>query len=80
MKLTKRTNLLLTAEEDRALEQWAAATGKSKGAIVRELLDKALLEKPLPAALDAARRLVSLSLPVSDWEEMEAEIERGRMG
>jgi plasmid stability protein len=80
MKLTKRTNLLLTPEQDRAIEERAAATGKSKGAIIRELVDKALLGGASPTALEAARRLVSLGLPVADWQQMETEIEEGREG
>ena len=79
MKLTKRTNVLLTLEEERALEERAAVTGKSKGAIIRELLDAALLGKGSSVAVEAARRLVSMSLPVSDWEQMEKEIEEGRL-
>ena len=80
MKLTKRTNVLLTREQDRALQEWSAATGKSKGAIIRELLDKSLLGGRSGTAHQAAERLVSLNLPVSDWEEMEAEMQRGRRG
>lgn len=79
MKLTKRTNVLLTPEEDRALQEWAVAAGKSKGAIIRELLDKALVGKGSAKALEAAEFLVSLSLPVSDWDQMERETEEGRL-
>ncbi len=77
MSLSERTQVLLTAEQRRRVEQMAARSSVSVGAVIRAAIDAYL-----PSATPEQRRralddLFSLDAPVADWSVMEAEIEAG---
>ncbi len=72
----KRTQILFPDEQYRRLRQEAVERHCSVGALVREAVDKEYL-RSRKTRQEAALKLVAMSVPVSDWDEMEAEIERG---
>ena len=74
--LEARTQILLSREQRERLERLAAERGVSVGALIREAIDRYLpaRSRSPEEALAAIRRL---SLPVDDWEGIEAEIIRG---
>jgi hypothetical protein len=77
MSLSERTQVLLTEEQRRKVEQLAARSSVSVGAVIRAAIDAYL-----PSATPEQRRralddLFSLNAPVADWSVMEAEIEAG---
>lgn len=73
-----RTQVLLSREQRERLERLAAERGVSVGALIREAIERFLPQRSRSPeeALAAIRRL---SLPVHDWESMEAEIVRGAL-
>jgi len=75
----KRTQILFPEDELRRLRRDAAARHCSVGHLVREAVAKSYGQKPDQARLEAVRRIAAMSLPVSDWEQMEEEIERGAL-
>lgn len=75
----KRTQILFPEEELRRLQRYAAAKHCSVGHLVREAVAKSYGDPSMQARLDAVRRIAAMSLPVSDWEQMEEEIERGAL-
>ncbi len=76
--LDARTQVLLSREQRERLERLAAERGVSVGALIREAIDRYLppRSRSPEEAIAAIRRL---SLPVGDWESMEAEIIRGAL-
>jgi uncharacterized protein involved in type VI secretion and phage assembly len=75
----KRTQILLTEDQYRLLRQEAAERKSSIGMLVREAVAKRYAARSREARLAAWRRLSEMNLPVADWEQMEAEIERGML-
>lgn len=76
-ELTKRMQLLLSPEQYRKVQLYAKRHKKSIGLVIREALEKYLLERPKSEKKKAVVRLLSKELPVADWEEMEKEIMEG---
>jgi hypothetical protein len=54
-----RTNLYLTEEQERALDERARAQRTSRAAVIREILDNELAARPVSAETDAALGLVA---------------------
>jgi len=76
----KRTQVLFPEEQYRRLKREAAARGCSMGQLVREAVDNVyVLCSEHHAREEIARRLISMSLPVAEWPQMEEEITRGRL-
>jgi len=77
MSLSERTQVLLSVEQRRRVEQLAARSSVSVGAVIRRAIDGYLP----PASSEERRRalddLFALNAPVADWATMDAEIEAG---
>ena len=76
---SERTQVLLTPDQRARLERVAAREGRSLGAVIRDAVDA----YTLPRARSPHEVLASLfrqDAPVSDWEQMKAEILRGALG
>ena len=77
---TERVQTVLTAEQYEQLAQLAEQSRKPLSVLIREAIEQTYFE-----AIDRRRReqalerLLSLDAPVADWEQMEAEIERGAL-
>ncbi len=76
-KHTERVQVMLTPEEFEFLREYALAVGMSVEELVRELLEKSVFgDEKRMRKLRALKELFSLEgAPVSDWEEMERQIE-----
>lgn len=77
MSLSERTQVLLSPDQRRRVEELAAGSSTSVGAVIRAAIDAYLP----PPSTDRRRRaldeLFSLEAPVGEWPAMEAEIEAG---
>jgi hypothetical protein len=73
---TERTQVLLTPEQRGRLERIASREGRSLGAVIRDAVDAYTLPRTRPRA-EAVESLFALNAPVSDWEQMKADIARG---
>ena len=76
---SERTQVLLTPEQRARLERIAVREGRSLGAVIRDAVDAYTLPRARPRD-EALRSLFSHGAPVSDWDVMKAEIERGALG
>jgi hypothetical protein len=72
----KRAQILFPEEQYQKLQQEAHARDCSVGELVREAVVNRYLTRTQEERLAAAKRLCAMKLPVSDWEEMEAQIEQ----
>jgi len=70
---TERVQVLLSLEQLTRLRLIAQAQDESVGALIRKALEKVYLRPEQEARLEAVQRMAALSLPVSDWEQMERE-------
>jgi predicted transcriptional regulator len=77
MSLTERTQVLLSPQQRRKLEQLAARSSTSVGAVIRAAIDAYLPPVSTDRRHRALDELFSLDAPVADWTVMEAEIEAG---
>ena len=73
MGLTARVQVLFEPSQVRRLRTLAESEGQSVGALVREAVERAYLRDEREARMAAIERLVAMSLPVADWEQMERE-------
>lgn len=81
MALTERVQVLLSPELRRRLEDRAEREGKSLGALIREFAEIGLGSGgDRSAKLAALKRIFAMGLPVADWDEMERQIEAGKLG
>lgn len=76
---TERTQVLLTPEQRRRLEQRAADERRSVGAVIRAAVD-AYVGGPTRTRREALEHLLATSAPVDDWPVMKGEILRGATG
>jgi hypothetical protein len=76
---TERTQVLLTPEQRRRLDQRAAEEHRSTGAVIRAAVD-AYLGAPTRSRQEAAEHLLATGAPVDDWPAMKADILRGATG
>jgi hypothetical protein len=70
---TERIQVLLSLEQATRLRAIAQTQDESMGALIRKALEDVYLRPEQAARLDAVQRMAALSLPVSDWEQMERE-------
>lgn len=77
---TRRVQTVLTDEQYELLKGIAEEQGKSVSVLVREAIEDEIFRKERQARKqEALEDLLSLNAPVSDWEDMEAEIIEGAM-
>ena len=75
-RYTRRVQTMFTPHQYELLREYAAETRKPMSVIVRETVVRHLLEKiEQQRKQNALRRLCSGDAPVSDWPEMERQIE-----
>jgi len=77
MALSERTQVLLSVEQRRRVEQLAARSSVSVGELIRRAIDDYLPPTSTQDRQRALDDLFALSAPVTDWATMEAEIEAG---
>lgn len=75
---SERTQVLLSPEQRQRLERIAAREGRSLGAVIRDAVDAYTLPRAR-SPHDVLASLFSQNAPVSDWEQMKAEIEWGAL-
>lgn len=83
MALTHRTQVLLDDERLALLRRRARATGRSVADLIREAIDRQIVdaEEAERVAADARERalksfLEADAMPVGEWSELERELER----
>ena len=76
-KYTERVQIMLTPDEFDFLREYASAVNMPVEDLVRELLERSVFgDEKRMRKLRALKELFSLEgAPVSDWEEMERQIE-----
>ncbi len=76
----RRTQILFPETEYRRLRRVAQEQGRSIGSLVREAVERYYLEPSRARAIEAAKRIgeMNLPIPVQDWEEIEEELARIR--
>jgi len=82
MPLTKRVMILFDPERYQKLEEEAKQRRCSIGALIRETVEKGLLERSESSKgtkLEAAKHLVSMEEDVPGWDEIEKLIARGHL-
>lgn len=77
MSLSERTQVLLSQEQRHKVEQLAAGSSRSVGAVIRAAIDAYLPPASPEQRRSALQELFSLEAPVADWPAMAAEIEAG---
>ena len=75
-KLDKRLEIRLYPEQLQKLKEEAEAKNTSVGELVREAIEHRY-EVSVKDKLEALQMMSSINAPVSAWEEMKKEIERG---
>ena len=75
-RLTRRTQVLLDEKRYQRLRARAAAEGSSVGALVRDAIDRMLVDGPDANVASAEAFLSAEPLPVGEPEELSAELER----
>ncbi|MEK9150430.1 MAG: hypothetical protein AAB267_10360 [Candidatus Desantisbacteria bacterium] len=70
----KRAQVLFTEEQYRLLSKLAQTVQKSMGTIIRESIEKELIELKRQKRKEAAERICSKNLPTIEWEEFEKEL------
>ncbi len=82
MPLTRKVMVLFDPEQYRKLQETAEQRRCSKGALIREAVQKEILargEASKRMRLEAAKYLVSMKEDIPDWDEMEELITRGHL-
>jgi len=78
---TERVQTVLTEEQNERLIQLAQQQDKPVSVLIREAIEQTyFVEMDRQRRQKALDCLLSLKAPVSDWDEMEAEIEKGALG
>ena len=78
---TERVQTVLTEEQNERLIQLAQQQDKPVSVLIREAIEQTyFVEMDRQRRQKALDCLLSLEAPVSDWDEMEAEIEKGALG
>jgi hypothetical protein len=73
MPLTRRVQVLFSPDQMARLQAIAQAKGESVGVLIRKAVEAVYLHHEPEKRREAVKRLAALSLPVSDWEQMERE-------
>lgn len=79
MPLTERIEAMVSPELRKRLETRAREEGKSVAGLLREFVEIGLSMSPRAVRLKAVERVATMNLPTCDWEQMEREIEAGRV-
>lgn len=82
MPLTKKVMVLFDPRRYQKVEEEAKRRHSSVGALIREAVDKKILEQAEVAEdvrLDAARRIISGKEEIPEWQEIERLIARGHV-
>ncbi|MEJ7797155.1 MAG: hypothetical protein WKF42_01555 [Solirubrobacteraceae bacterium] len=77
MSLSERTQVLLSPGQRRRVEQLAARSSVSVGAVIRAAIDDYLPPSSSEQRRRALDDLFALEAPTADWATIEAEIEAG---
>ena len=77
--LTHKTTILLAPEEHRFLVQEARKAQTTMGALIRRAIRKLYLSPPRDRNIKIWEKLFRLKAPTADWDQMEAEILKGRL-
>lgn len=78
--MTKKTTILFPPKLYQQLERVAKEQGASVAHLVREAAIQRYLLPDRRTRLEAVKAIAAMHLPVSDWPQMEREIEQGRLG
>jgi len=76
---SERTQVLLSPAQVERLKRIAARDGRSVGAVIRDAVDS-YVDPGLDSRRRAADRILSMNLPVDDWEVMKEQIMRSQLG
>lgn len=76
---SERTQVLLSPQQIERLKRIAARDGRSVGAVIRDAVDS-YIDPGLDSRRRAADRILSMNLPVDDWEVMKEQIRRSQLG
>jgi hypothetical protein len=71
--LTRRVQVLLSPDQLARLQTIAQTRGESAGALIRKAVEVVYLRPQPEKRREAVKRMAALSLPVSDWEQIERE-------
>ena len=75
---TKRVQAVLTEEQYKLLQDLAQEQGKSLSVLIREAVELEYFQKSLlKQRRQALKHLLSMAAPVSDWRQIESEINQG---
>jgi predicted DNA-binding ribbon-helix-helix protein len=78
--LSKRVEVLFDPKQYSELEQVAHRDGKSVGALIREAVEKQLLQPTRRQKLAAVRRITSQQMEWPPWDQLKEEIVRSKVG
>jgi hypothetical protein len=71
----KRAQVLFTEEQHRLLSEFAQATHKPIGTVIRESIEKEIIaQRKQQKRREAAERICSMNLPTIEWEKFEKEL------
>lgn len=76
---SERTQVLLSPAQVERLKRIAARDGRSVGAVIRDAVDS-YIDPGLDSRRRAADRILSMNLPVDDWEVMKEQIRQSQLG
>ena len=76
---SERTQVLLSPQQLERLKRIAARDGRSVGAVIRDAVDS-YVDPGLDSRRRAADRILSMNLPVDDWDVMKEQIRRSQLG
>jgi predicted DNA-binding protein len=76
---SERTQVLLSPAQVAKLKRIAQREGRSVGAVIRDAVES-YVDPGDDARHRAAQAIISMNLPVDDWEVMKAEILRSQIG
>lgn len=74
---SERTQVLLSPEQRNRVEQLAAQSASSVGAVIRAAIDDYARPPGPESRRRAVEALFALDAPVAEWESMEREIDNG---
>jgi hypothetical protein len=76
---SERTQVLLSPQQVEKLKRIAARDGRSVGAVIRDAVDS-YVDPGDDARHRAVQAILSMNLPVDDWEVMKAQIQKSQLG
>jgi hypothetical protein len=74
---SERTQVLLSPQQVEKLKRIAVRDGRSVGAVIRDAVDS-YVDPGIDSRRRAADAILSMNLPVDDWEVMKRQIEESR--